>query len=497
MRLIFWSAPMHLVIMAEGGFFMDDLEDIQCLELLKNGLPTGQKKRRICIVGAGIAGLTAAILLKNAGHDVVILEARNRSGGRVFTYKGFPDGIYAEFGAMRFPRQHHLVQHLIQQRYKLKTEPFLMYDEDTLIYIRGNLVKRKNFSPSFYEEGLPPHEKGMRMEEILRRAIQPLIDTIQQPDKKKAFTNLLVEFDRYSVISFLIERRVSHEAICLLGILFNLESRFHYSLIEWFLHYYDDVFGDLLYIVDGADTLIKAMEKEVCDSILFGSEVVHIEQDKDKIVTHYRTSFLEKKIVADECIMTAPFIVLRQVEIEGLDPDKVFAMRNCFYGRAHKIFMVFSKRWWVSDYEITHGLSPTDLSIKNIVYTPAGQGVNSNKGIIIASYCWDQDSMAYTALSEGERITQALEDLIKIHPEAAESFEFGVTYDWALDRYAGGIGPLFRPHEMSGKIYEDLIRPVNRLSFANDATDRSHRRWVEASIRSAIVNAYNIHMKQK
>lgn len=68
-----------------------------------------------------------------------------------------------------------LCAHLIQERYLLKTEPFLMYDEDTLIYIRENLAKGKDFSPSFCEDGLPP----LRLEEILRRAIQPLIDIIK------------------------------------------------------------------------------------------------------------------------------------------------------------------------------------------------------------------------------------------------------------------------------------------------------------------------------
>ena len=74
------------------------------------------------------------------------------------------------------------------------------------------------------------------------------------------------------------------------------------------------------------------------------------------------------------------------------------------------------------------------------------------------------------------------------------TFEFGVSHDWALDQYAGGIGPLFRPHEMTSRFYDDIIRPVDRLCFANDACDQRGRRWIEGAVAAAVKNAYAIHM---
>lgn len=101
--------------------------------------------------------------------------------------------------------------------------------------------------------------------------------------------------------------------------------------------------------------------------------------------------------------------------------------------------------------------------------------------------------MPYTPLAGEESVMQALEDLVKIHPEARDTFEFGVYKDWALDWFACGIGPLFRAFEMSEAFYEDVIRPVNRVWFANDACDRRHRRWVEGALKAAVKNAYAIH----
>ena len=114
-------------------------ERIDLLETLRSGLPKPSgPPRHVVVVGAGMAGLTAGdCCSRRPATRVTILEARNRLGGRVYTYRGFADGMYGEFGAMRFPHQHHLGQHLIHERFKLTTTPFPMYDEDTFIHLNG------------------------------------------------------------------------------------------------------------------------------------------------------------------------------------------------------------------------------------------------------------------------------------------------------------------------------------------------------------------------
>jgi monoamine oxidase len=467
---------------------------LDTLDLLKEGLPeNGAGSRRIVIVGAGMAGLTAGLLLKEAGHEVTILEAQNRLGGRILTYRGFAGNMYGEFGAMRFPLQHPMVSWLIHDKFKLETRPFPMYDEDSFIFLQGKGVRRSEFHADLFNFDLTADELGKEPQELLKETVRPLIDIMSGEDEETAFNRLLTDYDKYSLLSYLKERKLSDGALEILGPLYNLEGRYHFSLLEWFLHYYEDVFGQLVYIVDGADTLPRAFETALMENIHLGAQVHGIEQNDAGVKVNYRTGRQHRSITADECIVTVPLSSLRFMEMEGLDPEKHYAIRNTYYGRAHKLFMQFSERWWETKYGITHGLSVTDLAIRNVVYPPAGQDRRHSKGVMIASYCWEQDSMPYTPLAEEECVAQALEDLAKIHPEARDTFEFGVYKDWALDYYACGIGPLFRPFEMSEGFYHDVIRPVNRIWFANDACDRRHRRWVEGALKAAVKNAYAIH----
>src|SRR3989440_4852594 len=106
--------------------------------LIDDGLPRTKRPRRVLIVGAGMAGLAAGLLLKQAGHNVTIIEANgNRIGGRVKTFHNDPENYrtppfadplqYAEAGAMRLPDFHPLTLALID---KLGLKRRLFYNVD-------------------------------------------------------------------------------------------------------------------------------------------------------------------------------------------------------------------------------------------------------------------------------------------------------------------------------------------------------------------------------
>jgi len=80
--------------------------------------------RKVLVLGAGMAGLVAAYELTQLGHDVTVLEARTRPGGRVHTLREpFSDGLYAEAGAARIPNDHDLTLKYVKV-FELPLEPF-------------------------------------------------------------------------------------------------------------------------------------------------------------------------------------------------------------------------------------------------------------------------------------------------------------------------------------------------------------------------------------
>jgi monoamine oxidase len=98
--------------------------------------------KKIIIIGAGMAGLSAGYELTQLGHDVTILEARARAGGRVQTLREpFDDGLYAEAGAARIPENHNLTLKYVKL-FNLPLEP--MYPTTNLSALRfdsGTLQK--------------------------------------------------------------------------------------------------------------------------------------------------------------------------------------------------------------------------------------------------------------------------------------------------------------------------------------------------------------------
>ena len=84
-----------------------------------------------------MAGLVAAYELSKSGHDVTVLEARTRPGGRVHTLrKPFSDGLYAEEGAARIPDNHELTLKYVKE-FELPLEPFYPSRLNAVRFDRG------------------------------------------------------------------------------------------------------------------------------------------------------------------------------------------------------------------------------------------------------------------------------------------------------------------------------------------------------------------------
>jgi monoamine oxidase len=94
--------------------------------------------KKVLILGAGMAGLVAGYELSRLGHDITILEARRRPGGRVHTlHEPFSDGLYAEAGAARIPDDHDLTLKYVKV-FDLPLDPFYPSKLKALRYDLGD-----------------------------------------------------------------------------------------------------------------------------------------------------------------------------------------------------------------------------------------------------------------------------------------------------------------------------------------------------------------------
>lgn len=103
-------------------------------------ITVGAAPKKIIVIGAGIAGLSAGYELTQLGHQVTILEARVRPGGRIQTLREpFADGLYAEAGAARISDSHDLVLKYVKL-FGLPLEP--MYPSQLSALVEGRGTKR-------------------------------------------------------------------------------------------------------------------------------------------------------------------------------------------------------------------------------------------------------------------------------------------------------------------------------------------------------------------
>ena len=79
----------------------------------------------VCVVGAGYAGLTAARRLAQAGKSVVVLEARDRIGGRIWTFH-LPDGSPIDRGGGWVANRHEAILRLASE---VGASTYKTYDE--------------------------------------------------------------------------------------------------------------------------------------------------------------------------------------------------------------------------------------------------------------------------------------------------------------------------------------------------------------------------------
>lgn len=462
----------------------------QYLSYIRNGFPpNGHKRKRVVIVGAGMAGLVVAYELLKAGHDPLILEARHRVGGRIYTVREpFANGLWAEAGAMRLPLGHKLTMAYVE-KFGLETLPFTMGNPKAYIHLHGKKVRAADFNPDEFNFDLAPQERGKKPSLLIEESLRPLKQLLEQKGEA-AWESIVERFDQYSTREFLLREGWSEGAIELFGIMSNNEARMNYSFVEYFRSEMEHGFSNMVQIKGGTDTLPHAFLPTLGSRIRYGAKMVALEQTPASASLHYQTRAGLFTETGDHLILTAPFPVLRHVEVSpAFSHRKQRAIRQLNYDASGKIFFQCRRRFWEEDDGIFGGGTLTDTPVRNIYYPEHGR--ETGRGVLIASYTWAQDAERWQSLSKEDRIVQALENVAQVHPQVKQEFEVGFSHMWHDDEYAGGAFALFEPEQQT-LLHEAIMMPEGRVHFAGEHAALSHR-WIQGAVESALRAVGEVH----
>jgi monoamine oxidase len=475
---------------------MNSVHPIQdYVDIVRHGIDkkfkSGKPGKKVIVVGAGLAGLSAAYELLQAGHDPLILEAQHRVGGRIYTMRQpFAQGLYGEAGAMRIPRAHALTMAYVG-KFGLATSDFPMGTSETYVHVGG--VKRRmaevQANPELLGFETADAEKGKLSGTFWEQTIRPLVEIVEK-EGDAGWERIYAEYDQYSVREFLELKGWSEGMIEMFGLLNNQEAMMNSSFLELFREDGGNYYTDMCQIAGGGDHLPHAFLPALGPRIRFGAKMVAIDQTPDEVIVHYQTPLGRARAAGEYAIVTVPFPVLRHVEVlKPFSRPKQRAIRQLHYDASAKIFFQTRRRFWETDDGIFGGGTVTDLPIRNLYYTDYGK--ETGRGILLASYTWSEDAQRWGSLSPHERIVQALENVAVIHPQIVDEFEVGASHMWHDDEFAGGAFALFDPGQQT-LLHEEIIKPEGRIHFAGEHASLYHA-WIQGAFESGLRAAIAIH----
>jgi monoamine oxidase len=434
------------------------------------------------VIGAGLAGLAAAWELEEAGHEVTVLEARSRPGGRVHTLRDpFAEDLYAEAGAVAFSQSYTEANRYIDEL-GLKRVKWAQPDLRALYYLKGRRFSAGGGQQPDWPYPLTEEEQRLGPRGILKKyVIEPLPSEISNP---KAWNEPpLVSLDEQTLIEYMRAQGASEAAVQLIrdtrGPAVERGSALSAAVSLFGLY----MAGAPFVLTGGNDRLPTAMAKRLSSRIQYGVEAVALRASENDVEVQARRGDRPVGLQADRAICTVPAPVLQGLRVEPELPEaKQAALRELPYAKALRAQFQMRRGFWYE--EGVTGSATTDLPVGRIDRQPYSDPGGPHQRAILGAYMTGATADRLAHRPDAEVMEAALGQMEKPHPQIREFQEGGVVTAWSKDPYALGAFSAPEPGDVTAHL-QALQRPHGRIHFAGEHTTVL-RASMEGALRSGI-----------
>jgi len=430
----------------------------------------------VAVVGAGLAGLTAAVDLAGRGYRVVVLEARDRVGGRT-TGQRMSDGHTIEMGGQWVGPTQDAVLALCD-RYGLATYPQYTAGDDLFLW-RGQFSRFAASQPRLSGESLV--EAGRIKVQLEAMAATLDLDRPWAADRA-------AEWDSVTMHTWLAAATKDAGALAYWGIIvpamFAAEPA-ELSLLHGLFYIASGGMLDMLLgvengaqerrVVGGSHLISEAMAASLGDAVRLSAPVSAIEHGRDVIVRYDGGAVGVGRVV----VALPPALAGRLRYTPGLPGGRDQLTQQVPMGSVIKFNVLYDRPFWREDGLSGHVSSP-DLPLSFVLdNVPHG----SPHGVLVG-FAEGRHARRLSALTPAQRRATALDCLVtSFGPEAAQPVDY-LEKDWSAETFSGGcyggrlgtgVWTAYGPH---------LRQPVGAIHWAGSETSAVWNGYMDGAVRS-------------
>ena len=433
----------------------------------KTGSQAAAGEFDVIIIGGGMAGVTAARELGVQGKKCVILEGRNRLGGRTFSTQ-----VFGEKGEVGGQWVHWIQPHVWAEttRYGLGLVESPGGDPSAVGVIAGGKLKR--YTP---EEALPRLTSGM---EKTFPETATLFPRPYDPYFNRDFLKLdyLSVADRMNSVKMSDVERSVCEAYFTTAVSGDIKVAGLLDQMHWFARANED--GALLLracsefkLREGTISLLNHMIAEGKPSVQLNTKVVSVVQDEHRVSVKCEDGAV---ITAPACVVALPMNCWNDIEWRpGLLPGKTAASAERHVGSGFELHIKIEGK-----HPSYLGMAPSGAPV-NLLYTDA---IHDNYTIMVGM-CSETDF----DVNDDAQIAKAVHSLMP-GVKILESY----AYDWNADPFSKGTWCNYKT-KMWSSYGEAMRAQENRLIFAGSDIANGWRGFIDGAIETGIRAAKDVN----